>query len=204
MYDILAECMSIYEMYINSSNKKTFKTQLATVAESRKVKIDPTKPLRAIVKVIFNENSGNKRRVNSYCLALEAARSHSIDHKKVADWLEENGGVQEVQRKKKESNGSAAKTEYVAERLAARAKVEKGAVEEIFKMDLVGNKVVLVAEFNDNGSMEIFDVVSSKTAVKAALAALYTNYKENYATSGERADSDKRFDAIERIKQIAA
>jgi hypothetical protein len=100
---------------------------------------------------------------------------------KLAGWIEERGGVQEVKLSRSATYVSPkAKAAQAKSTLSAlpNLAVAKDKLAELADADFVGNECVLLAEQQADGSFHIKALTRSGTAVKAALTALYSEQQK--------------------------
>lgn len=194
LYGMLTDC---YEFYLTMKTDKRavvreqMKKGLETFIQVRGYKFQSTShDMNKIVKSVFGLD---RRRVSAYSLALRAAlKAGGIDTDgkvlalgidELAGWIERNGGIEEIRLGNKNHGLS----------LKDRAEIAKQAIEKQPVMTISpDNKVmafdtndsdklmVLLATYRPTGELEISGVVKSDTAVRAALAALYSFSKDSF------------------------
>jgi hypothetical protein len=131
--------------------------------------------LTRIVKAVFG--NVDRRRISTYSLVLRTAQKEGITGGKLAGWIEERGGVQEVKLSRSATYVSPkAKAEQAKSTLSAMPNlaVAKEKLVELADGEFIGSECVLLAEQQTDGSFHIKALTRSGTAVKAALTALYS------------------------------
>lgn len=194
LYGMLTDC---YEFYLTMKTDKRavvreqMKKGLETFIQVRGYKFQSTShDMNKIVKSVFGLD---RRRVSAYSLALRAAlkaggigtdgKVLALGIDELAGWIERKGGIEEIRLGNKNQGLS----------LKDRAEIAKEAIEKQPVMTISpDNKVmafdtndsdklmVLLATYRPTGELEISGVVKSDTAVRAALAALYSSSKESF------------------------
>lgn len=195
LYSLLTRCYQYYlDMKLSPSKaerddkRKGLETFLFTRQYDKR--LENTHDMNKVVKSVFGNI--DRRRVSAYSLALRAAliagpvdsnqKATAISADALADWLASQGGVEEVRLGGK-NNGKTAKQ---------RAEVAKAAIESqallsfkpdakraLFDTEDVDKMCVLVATYRPNGELDISAVVKNDAAVRAALAAYYSQNKED-------------------------
>jgi hypothetical protein len=194
LYGMLTDC---YEFYLTMKTdtradvREQMKKGLETFIQVRGYKFQSTShDMNKIVKSVFGLD---RRRVSAYSLALRAAlKAGGIDTDgkvlalgidELAGWIERNGGIEEIRLGSK-NQGLSLKDR--AEK--AKQAIEKQPVMTISPDDRVmafdtndsDKLMVLLATYRPSGALEISGVVKSDTAVRAALAALYSSSKGSF------------------------
>jgi len=135
-----------------------------------------------IVKAVFG--NVDRRRISTYSLVLRAAQKEGVLANKLASWIEERGGVQEVKLSRSANyispKAKAAKTKSTLSSLPNLA-IAKDKLAELADADFVGDECVLLAEQQADGSFHIKALTRSGSAVNAALTALYSEQQKNAA-----------------------
>jgi hypothetical protein len=129
-----------------------------------------------IVKSVFGEV--DRRRVSTYSLVLREAQRQGVLPSKLADWIEERGGIQEVRLSKSATYVSPkSKAELAREKVAAMPNLAVVQTEELTLQadaDFVGEECLLLAEQQADGSFCVKYVVRNNAALTAALTSLYS------------------------------
>lgn len=174
LYALLQRCAELYDHYSQCESKKAWKDALKTAAVARNIKLS-TNFVRNIVRVVFGFSKNNYRRISTYGLALEAARTAGVQGSQVAQWLEAKGGVTEVSRSSKKP--IVRKAEFVKQRLKAKLALPSQDLANLVDAEQQGEYIVFLARV-DRVTVEIFDASASATSVNAMLNSLYKSYKD--------------------------
>ena len=179
LYAVLADCLAYGDALPIADAKKRTK-DLEEFFKLRGYTVKSDSPLLArIVKAVFG--NVDRRRISTYSLVLRTAQKEGITAGKLAGWIEERGGVQEVKLSRSATYVSPkAKAEQAKSTLSAlpNLAVAKEKLAELADADFVGSECVLLAEQHADGSFHIKALTRSGTAVKAALTALYSEQQK--------------------------
>jgi hypothetical protein len=173
LYALLTECYSLHNAMVGSDiTAKAMRKGLKIYLDNKGHKFTDSTPLMTkIVKCVFG---ADRKRANAYATALIVARKEGIAAIKLASWITDRGGVEEVRR----GEGKPSKT--VDQRADEGRAVLAGQVlasvksEELtanFDTSKLTEGVVLLATREDDGSFAIRRVLQTESLVKAALAA---------------------------------
>ena len=132
-----------------------------------------THDMTRVVKCVFGVD---RRRVSAYSIALREALRQEVDAEDLVEFLEQNGGVEQIRMggtkplsaKTRAELGKAA----VGETVISKVKFDARFVQA--NPDWVDKQVVFVATYLPTGEFEVNAVVKHDGAVKTALAAYYT------------------------------
>ena len=182
LYAVLSDCLAYGDaMPIADAKQRT--KDLEEFFKLRGYSVKSDSPLMTrIVKAVFG--NVDRRRISTYSLVLRTAQKENISATKLAGWVEERGGVQEVKLSRSATYVSPkSKAEQAKSTLSAlpNLAVAKDKLAELADADFVGNECVLLAEQQADGSFYIKALTRSGTAVKAALTALYSVQKKAVA-----------------------
>lgn len=204
LYSLLTQC---YEFYLamktdkSSQVREQMKKGLETFIGVRGYKfLSSSHDMNRVVKSIFGVD---RRRVSAYSLALRSAlaaggvdkngKSIALPPSQLASWLEQQGGVEEVRLGCK-NKGMTAKERAEAAKTALSSsvlmtlKADPKAVP--FDTDDVDKMMVLVATYRPTGELEISAVVKNDAAVRAALAAHYSENKAEVQAAADKAENE--------------
>jgi len=178
LYAVLADCLAFGAPLPTAENKQR-NAELERFNKARGYIVKSDSPtLTRVVKAVFG--NVDRRRISTYSLVLRTAQKAGVQPVGLPDWIEANGGIQEIKlgrsatyvspkQKADEAKSSLAKLPTLA--------VAKGKLAERADADFVGAECVLLAEQQADGSFHIKALSRSGTAVNAALAALYGEQK---------------------------
>ncbi len=176
LYGVLADCLA-YGAELEVGAAKARSKELQEFLESRNYIVKKDSPLMTrIVKSVFS--AVDRRRVSTYSLVLREAQKQGVQPSKLADWIEERGGIQEVRLSKSATYVSPkSKAEMARDKLAAMpnlAVVKSAELTLQADADFVGEECLLLAEQQADGSFCVKHVVRNNAALTAALTSLYS------------------------------
>lgn len=175
LYAVLAECLAYGEALPTADAKqRTKELDEHFVLRGYTVKSD-SPLLTRVVKAVFG--NVDRRRISTYSLVLRSAQKEGVTPDKLAGWIEERGGIQEVKLSRSASYVSPkAKAAQAKSTLSAlpNLAIAKDKLAELADADFVGSECVLLAEQQTDGSFHIKALTRSGTAVNAALSALFS------------------------------
>ncbi|CEN56677.1 hypothetical protein [Candidatus Methylopumilus turicensis] len=179
LYALLAKCYAKYEeMCADNHTAKKLRGELDDYIKLHSIAVNKTShTLIKIVKCVFGTN---KRRVSAYSIVLRTALFNKVKSADIADFVRNNGGVEEIRLAK---NGNVLSPKQKAE--AAKTAVVSAALAEFTSEDIakqldaanIGEQIVFVATQQADGKFVVNAVSTSATAVNAALAAYYSANK---------------------------
>ncbi len=179
LYAVLADCLA-YGQALPVAESKQRTKDLEEFLKQRGYVVKNDSPLLTrVVKAVFG--NVDRRRISTYSLVLRSAQKEGITADKLADWIEQRGGVQEVRLSRSATYVSPkAKAEQAKSTLGSlpNLAVAKDKLAELADADYVGCECVLLAEQQADGSFHIKALTRSGTAVNAALTALYGEQKK--------------------------
>ena len=182
LYALLARCYSYYlAMREDSDAGKALRKDLATFVGRHGIRISPSSHgIARILKCVFfdGDSSVDRRRISTYSIVLRRALSDNFSADKVAEFIEGNGGVQEV-RLASAPNAKSAKVKATLgqsslETAPVLAKLRTDALSQKFDATDFDRPVALLGVLRANGEVEVRAVVRAQGALTAALAAHYT------------------------------
>ena len=135
--------------------------------------------LTRIVKAVFG--NVDRRRISTYSLVLRSAQKEGIAAEKLSEWIEKNGGIQEIKLARSDSYVSPkAKAAQAKSTLSAlpNLAVAKDKLAELADASYIGCECLLLAEQQSDGSFHIKALNRSAAAINAALASLYSEQQK--------------------------
>ena len=220
LYSILQESYQYYLVMKRDSNESVRKEKLEAmesfIAERGYTFTPSTHDMTRVIKCVFGVD---RRRVSAYSIALREALRQDIAAEDLVEFLEQNGGVEQIRLggTKPLSVTRRAELGKVAVNTTSLGNIQFDS--SVFKTeeDWIDKQVVLVATCLTNGQLEVKAVIRHDGAVNAALAAHYsmTQAKARQADSmakkalaqaeaeakrKERADSAKAKELIKALK----
>ena len=179
LYTLLAKCLAKYEeMCADNDTGTKLRGELNDYIKLHNIAVNKNShTLIKIVKCVFGTN---KRRVSAYSIVLRTALFNKVKSTELADFIRNNGGVEEIRLAKNGNVLSAKEKAEAAKSAVATAALAEFTSEQIAKqLDAanIGEQIVFVATQQADGKFVVNAVSNSTTAVNAALAAYYSANK---------------------------
>ena len=217
LYQLLTRAYSYYVTMKTDSDAKVrseYKKALKDfIAERGHKFLKSSSDMHRVVKCVFG---GGRRRVSAYSLALNVAlvsgavdstgKATAVAPAELANWLAEQGGVEEVRMATKKAAGAIAGNDKAAAWLADKVlmTIRPDVANMAFGVDDNDKHVLLLAVYRPTGELEIKALVKDDAAVKAAHLGYYKENKELVEAASEAAN-DTKVDAIgEQLAKLAA
>lgn len=180
LYAVLAQCLAIAQ----ADTPELAKQRNAGLEAFYKLRGYSYKkdapPATRVVKAVFG--NVDRRRLSTYSLVLREAIKQKVLATQLADWIEQNGGIQEIRLSQSATFVKpAAKVELARQAfdtLPELACVKSEALTQFADGDSIGECCVLIAEQAANGSFVVRGLTRVSGAVNAAFAALYAEQKK--------------------------
>jgi len=176
LYGILAECLAFGgAMDIGEARERA--RVLEKFYAERNYRYKSESPLMTrVVRAVFGDI--DRRRLSTYSLVLREAQRQEVLPLQLADWIDANGGVQEIRLSQSATFvGQKARVAVGTSELVKRkslAVVKTAQLEALADAGFVGTACVLLAEQQADGSFAVKALMRGSGVVKPALAALYT------------------------------
>lgn len=179
LYGILAECL-VFGGELPTAQAKERRAALEAFCKARGYVVKKDSPLMThIVKAVFG--NVDRRRISTYLLVLRQAQKLNIVPTDLAQWIEDNGGIQEIRLNRSATFISPARKAEMGQQqfntLPTLASVKSEQLSLLADADFVGTDCVLLAEQQADGSFAIRALVRQGGAVNAAYAAVYAQQK---------------------------
>jgi len=180
LYAVLADCLAYGEsLPIAEARQRT--KDLEEFFKLRGYTVKSGSPLLTrVVKAVFG--NVDRRRISTYSLVLRTAQREGVTADKLAGWIEERGGVQEVKLSRSATyvspNAKAAKAIEQFDMLPELAYVKSEALSQLADADFLGQYCLLIAEQNAGGAFVVRALTRASGAVNAVFAALYAEQKK--------------------------
>lgn len=175
LYAVLADCLE-FGKALELGEAKKRSADLEEFFKQRGYFYKKESPLLTrIVKAVFG--NVDRRRISTYSLVLRSAQKSGVSAEKLSDWIENNGGIQEIKLARSVTYISPkAKAEKAKSMLSAlpNLAIAKDKLSELADASYVGCECVLLAEQQSDGSFHIKALNRSAAAVNAALSSLYS------------------------------
>jgi hypothetical protein len=150
-----------------------------------------------VVKCVFGVD---RRRVSAYSIALREALRQEVAVTDLVDFIEVNGGVEQIRLGFAKPLSATRRADVVREQVVsnelARIKIEPKSLGA--DADWVDQQLIMVATYLPTGELVINSVVKNDTAVTSALAAVYSQ-----ARAAEREVVRKAKEAEATEKRLA-
>jgi len=181
LYALLAHCLALAQTNTPEEAKQR-NAALAAFYQSRGYAPakSSTPPATRIVKAVFGDV--DRRRLSTYSLVLREAIKQQVLAVNLADWIEQNGGVQEIRLGqsatyiKPSAKAEIAKQAFGS--LPELATVKSESLALLADADFMGECCVLVAEQGADSKFVVRGFTRAGGAVTAAFAALYADQKK--------------------------
>ena len=180
LYAVLAKCLAIAQ----ADTPELAKQRNAGLEAFYKLRGYSYKkdapPATRVVKAVFG--AVDRRRLSTYSLVLREAIKKRVQATQLAEWIEQNGGIQEIRLSQSASFVKpAAKVELARQTfdtLPELATVKTEALTLLADANHMGECCLLIAEQAANGSFVVRGFTRAGGAVNAAFASLYTKPKK--------------------------
>ncbi len=180
LYALLAKCLAI----AHAETPELAKQRNAELEAFYKLRGYTYKkdapPATRVVKAVFG--AVDRRRLSTYSLVLREAIKQKVLATQLADWIEQNGGIQEIRLCQSATFVKpAAKVEQARQTfdtLPELGTVQSEALSKLADGDFMGECCVLIAEQAANGSFIVRGLTRTAGAVNAAFTALYAEQKK--------------------------
>lgn len=176
LYAVLAKCLAIAQANTTELAKQR-NAELEAFYKLRgySYKKDAP-PATRVVKAVFG--GVDRRRLSTYSLVLREAIKQGVLAVNLAEWIEQNGGIQEIKlSQSKTFIKPSVKVEIARqgfESLPELASVKSEAMSLMADANHLGECCVLIAEQAADGSFVVRGLTRADGAVNAAFAALYS------------------------------
>jgi hypothetical protein len=179
LYKVLAECLLFAgELSVSESKQRSAALEAFFKERGYKYKKD-SHIIARVVRAVFGNI--DRRRISTYVLVLRQAQKSKIEATQLAQWIEDNHGIQEIKLARSATfisptaKASIAKADFENLPVLAIAKSEQ--LSQLADAGFVGEDCVLIAEQLADGGFAIRALVRKEGAVNAAFTALYGDIK---------------------------
>ena len=176
LYAVLAESLSYCgELVLEQAKERSVALERFYKERSYSYKKDAPLVTRVIRAVFGNID---RRRISTYSLVLRQAQKDRVQAADLAQWIEDNGGVQEIRLGKSATYISPKAKADIAKALVAGhgsfiGIASSELLSHVADADFMGEACVLLAEQQADGSFGIRAVLRNEGLVNAAYTALY-------------------------------
>jgi hypothetical protein len=181
LYSILSVAYSYYHaMKIDGDkdSRKVFKDEMDTFIKQRKYIFNPgTHDMTKVVKCVFGMD---RRRVSAYSIALREALRQEVPADELVDFIEENGGVEQIRLGGDKSLSATQRAAIVLDDVLGTelGLIKFDSADFVADADWSDKQVVIVATYLPTGEFQANAVVRHDTAVNTALAAFYSQQQQ--------------------------
>ena len=179
LYGVLADCL-LFAGELSVSESKLRSSALEGFFKSRGYKYKKDSHIIArVVRAVFGNI--DLRRISTYVLVLRQAQKSKVESTQLAQWIEDNHGIQEIKLARSATfvsptdKASIAKADFDNLPVLAIAKSEQ--LSQLADAGFVGEDCVLIAQQLADGGFAIRALVRKEGAVNAAFTALYSDIK---------------------------
>lgn len=180
LYQVLANCLQFCGE-LSISDAKARLAALEKFYKSRDYKYNKTKPLvTRVIKAVFG--GIDRRRLSTYSIVLRKAQKLNVPYAELAEWIENEGGVQEIKMGHSDTFISVTDKADMAKKHFEKMNSLGSANSEMLSLmadaDFMGDTCVLLAEQNSQGGFDVKAILRNASLVKAAFASLYAKQQE--------------------------
>ena len=179
LYKVLADCLLFAgELTVAESKQRSTALEAFFTERGYKYKKD-SHIIARVVRAVFGNI--DRRRISTYVLVLRQAQKSKVEATQLAQWIEDDGGIQEIKLARSATfisptgKASIAKADFENLPVLAIAKSEQ--LSQLADAGYVGEDCVLIAEQLADGGFAIRALVRKEGAVNAAFTALYGDIK---------------------------
>ena len=180
LYSVLAKCLAIAQADTPELAKQRNAGLEAFYKQRGYSYKKDAPPATRVVKAVFG--AVDRRRLSTYSLVLREAIKQKVLATQLAEWIEQNGGIQEIRLSQSATFVKpAAKVEIAKQQfdtLPVLASVKSEALTLLADGDFMGDCCLLIAEQNAEGAFVVRGFTRAGGAVNAAFAALYAEQKK--------------------------
>jgi hypothetical protein len=179
LYALLQKCYQIYKsMEGNSPEAAALRNGLKDYIAIKGFTFkSSTHTLTKIVSCVFGID---RRRVSNYSIVLRNALSKGIHVQDIAEYIRNEGGVEEIRLQKSPNAMTAKQKAQIATNTVVVNNigvVQSTALAEYFDAGKIGAHTVLIGTWQADGTVVVRAVVKSESVLNAALSSHYTTIK---------------------------
>jgi hypothetical protein len=180
LYAVLAKCLAIAQVDTAELAKQRNAALEAFYKQRGYSYKKDAPPATRVVKAVFG--AVDRRRLSTYSLVLREAIKQEILAINLAEWIEQNGGIQEIRLSQSKSFIRPSTKVEIARQgfdtLPVLASVKSEALSLLADSESSGARCVLVAEQSANGDFIVRGFTRSSGALSAAFAGMYADQKK--------------------------
>jgi hypothetical protein len=181
LYPIFDGCIELYRDLTRGEGVKAQKKGFEDFINVKGYVFKSTSPLTLkVIRCVFGEK--DRRRLSTYHSVLRVAIADNWKVGEAAQRISEYGGVQEISLRRKDALTAKDKATIAREALMSEsiATLSSEAIFKQFDTSKIGDSAVAVMTLEGDGSYSVHCVVSSNTAVNAALTAFFSSNKADF------------------------
>jgi hypothetical protein len=180
LYAVLADCLKFCGDLNDGKKNKARNKALEQFHAERNYPYSADSTLATkVVRAVFGNI--HRSRINTYALVVNAAKAAKVEPDNMANWIEAQGGVQEIKVAKGENTvpraEKIAKGRTVFEARPELATVKSEELAQLADNTKAGAECVILAEQNSDGTFTVKALSYKDGLVKTALTALYADEK---------------------------
>ena len=183
LYGILADCLQYAGPLMTAEANKARKDLLAKFYKERGYRLKSDTPLATqVVRAVFGNT--DRRRISTYSLVVRKAKKDGVLPNQLAQWIEHNGGIQEIRLGHSATYVSPTQKAEIAKgmvgNLPTLAVVKSAELSLQADPEHMGEDCVLLATQQADGSF-IVKAILRGSSIRASYEALYTVTKDGFA-----------------------
>lgn len=181
LYPIFDGCLELYRDLTRGEGVKAQKKGFEDFINIKGYVFKSTSPLTLkVIRCVFGQK--DRRRLSTYHSVLRVAIADNWKVGEAAQRISEYGGVQEICLRRKDGLTAKDKATIAREALMSEsiATLSSEAIFKQFDSSKIGDSAVAVMTLEGDGSYSVHCVVSSNTAVNAALTAFFSANKADF------------------------
>ena len=180
LYAVLAKCLAIAQADTPELAKQRNAGLEAFYKQRGYFYKKDAPPATRVVKAVFG--NVDRRRLSTYSLVLREAIKKRVQAMQLAEWIEQNGGIQEIRLSQSATfvkpTAKVEQARQTFDTLPELATVKSEALTLLADGEFISECCVLIAEQAANGSFIVRGFTRAGGAVNAAFAALYAEQKK--------------------------
>ena len=180
LYAVLAKCLAIAQADTPELAKQRNASLEAFYKQRGYFYKKDAPPATRVVKAVFG--NVDRRRLSTYSLVLREAIKKRVQAMQLAEWIEQNGGIQEIRLSQSATfvkpTAKVEQARQTFDTLPELATVKSEALTLLADGEFISECCVLIAEQAANGSFVVRGFTRAGGAVNAAFAALYAEQKK--------------------------
>lgn len=191
LYGILAQCLHYSQKLENIEDAKKRTAVLDDFCKTRGYTVTNDTPTATkVIRAVFGKV--DRRRTSTYSLVVRAALEKKVKAEDMADWIDKNGGVEEIRLGGKDDQLTPAEQLVEAKKVFVEmqqlSSIHAEGLSLASDADYMGKPCLLVAEYQSGGNYKVKHIVTADSAVNAALMSIYKSKK---AAKREEAKKEK-------------